>query len=138
MKPQHAWWEILFVLLVLLFLTLAEANAQGWQMTWTYDDAKLKAEGFKLYYGAVSQKAVKNPARDGTAKPYENVVTITPGAMRAWPLPIPAVGVYFYRMTTFSKDSAGTIVESAFSEQELSQQITPNPPVNLIVNSVTP
>lgn len=133
MKPQPAWWEMLLVLLVLLFLTLGSVGAQGWQITWTDTNTEIQVDGYKLYYGSTSQKAATAPAGDGTAKPYDSVVTITPGTMRAWPLPVPKAGVTYYRMTAFGKDPEGKTLESDFSPDEAILQAKPRPPKDMNV-----
>ncbi len=119
-------------LLILMLLIWVPGAAAAWQMAWDDPNTEVKPDGYKIYYGKVSQSTVKAPAGDGTAKPYEGVVTVTPGTMRAWPLPVPSKGIIFYRMTSFATGEAGEIVESEFSE-ELRFKVTPNPPTGVKV-----
>ena len=127
------------VIFLLLFtcLTSQVVVAANLKLTWTYTEDVPKITGFKVYSGPKSFPDAKKPTTGSVpganlAAPYEQVVEVTDVNARQWLFTVAFPGSRFLRMTTYKKNTDGTIAESPFS-MEVGIATVPNPPSGLVI-----
>lgn len=88
--------------------------------TWDYPvSEEANIQGYRLYYGKVSQSGVTDPVDLVSAAPYEQRIEIANPAARSHAFVINDTGTYYFRMTAYGLVD-GVADDSVFSEPEVS------------------
>ena len=119
-----------FWLVSLGILLASAALAANFGVVWDYPQDVAGLTGFRLYYGAKSQAAVKEPLGDGTPKPYEKTLDVNNPQAREATVTTNTPGALFFRATAIMKDAtSGQVVESDFSNEAMGVLKPPAPAI---------
>ena len=107
---------------VFLFVGVSAACAGTVNLSWDYDAAQESSiQGYRVYYGTVSQAGATDPVDLASALPYAQRVELSDPALRSHSLVL-SPGLYYFRMTAYGLVN-GSPDDSAFNTTEVSVQV---------------
>jgi hypothetical protein len=104
---------------IFAFLLLFLLHLPSWAVTVNWDDPNEgdpRLQGFRIYYGTVSQPDATQPADGTTASPYEHVIDIADANARTHVLNLGA-GTYYARMVAYGQVN-GVTQFSPFTDEQ--------------------